>query len=219
MAGAVLASCRSTIPSNLSPTTASKELPTSPPTEPAATASAEFSSCSTLGSIDKSESFPKDFLWGAATSAYQIEGAWNVDGKGESIIDRFTHTPGKIKNNDNGDMAADHYHRYQEDVALMKSIGLQAYRFSISWSRVLPEGLGQANPPGLDFYDRLVDTLLEAGIEPFATVYCWDLLQALQEKDGWTRRTTVDAYVEYADLISRRLGDRIKAWATLNEPM
>ncbi len=219
MAGAMLAGCQAAISTPLSPTTAPIGIARSPATESTATAASEISSCSSLGSIDKSATFPKDFLWGAATSAYQIEGAWNVDGKGESIIDRFTHTPGNIKNNDTGDVAADHYHRYLEDVCLMKSIGLQAYRFSISWSRILPEGRGQINPAGLDFYERLVDALLEVGIQPFATVYCWDLPQALQDKGGWTKRTTVDAYVEYADLISRRLGDRVKAWATLNEPM
>jgi beta-glucosidase len=162
--------------------------------------------------------FPKDFSWGAATSAYQIEGAYNADGKGESIWDRFTHIPGKIKNNDNGDIAADHYHRYREDVALMKTIGLRAYRFSIAWSRLLPSGRGQANPAGLDFYDRLVDALLEAGIQPFVTLFCWDLPQALQDEGGWTKRSIVDAFVEYVDLASRRLGDRVQAWATLNEP-
>jgi beta-glucosidase len=214
MAGAVLSSCRApkaspepTIAGSvIPPTTLPSEVPTSPPIEPTATPT------------EPAITFPKDFVWGAATSAYQIEGAWNVDGKGESIIDRFTHTPGHIKNNDNGDVALDHYHRYQEDVALMKTIGLRAYRFSIAWSRVLPSGRGQPNPAGLDFYDRLVDTLLEAGIQPFATVYCWDLPQALQDKGGWTKRSIVDAFVEYADLISRRLGDRVKAWATLNEP-
>jgi beta-glucosidase len=163
--------------------------------------------------------FPKDFIWGAGTSAYQIEGAYSEDGKGASIWDRFTHLPGKIKNNDNGDTAADHYHRYREDVALMKTIGLDAYRFSISWSRLLPSGRGKANPAGLDFYDRLVDALLEAGIQPFITLYVWDTPQALQDEGGWANRSIVDAFVEYTDLASRRLGDRVQAWATLNEPM
>lgn len=162
--------------------------------------------------------FPERFIWGAATSAYQIEGAWDEDGKGESIWDRFSHTPGKIENGDTGDVACDHYHRWREDVALMKEIGLQAYRFSIAWPRLLPEGQGRVNPPGLDFYDRLVDALLEAGIEPFVTLYHWDLPQALQDQGGWLVRTTAEAFVEYADLASRILGDRVKRWITLNEP-
>lgn len=219
VAGALLSSCSAPATSPASPTPLPSVVPTSPPIEPTANPVERVSSYASQFGMCEPVTFPKDFIWGAATSAYQIEGAWNEDGKGESIIDRFTHTPGNIKNNDNGDVALDHYHRYQEDVALMKTIGLQAYRFSISWSRVLPSGRGQANPAGLDFYDRLVDALLEAGIQPFATVYCWDLPQALQEKGGWTKRGTVDAFVEYTDLISRRLGDRVKAWATLNEPM
>src|SRR5215472_11950272 len=128
--------------------------------------------------------FPDGFYWGVATSAYQIEGAWNEDGKGESIWDRFVHTPGKVKNGDTGDVANDHYHRYQEDVALMKSFGASAYRFSISWPRIFPEGAGQPNPKGVDFYRRLVDELLSAGIEPFATLYHWDLPQALHDRHG-----------------------------------
>jgi beta-glucosidase len=226
MAGAMLSGCRASTTSPLPPTVPPNAPPTAPPTalqpEPT-TLPSEVSTSPliepTATAAAQAITFPKDFIWGAATSAYQIEGAWNEDGRGESIIDHFTHTPGKIKNNDNGDIALDHYHRYQEDVALMKTIGLRAYRFSIAWSRVLPAGRGQPNPAGLDFYDRLVDALLDAGIQPFATVYCWDLPQALQDKGGWTKRGTVDAFVEYADLISRRLGDRVKAWATLNEPM
>ena len=163
-------------------------------------------------------SFPPDFIWGAATASYQIEGAWDEDGKGESIWDRFSHTPGKIANGDTGDVAADHYHRWREDVALMKEIGLHAYRFSTAWPRLLPEGRGGVNPPGLDFYDRLVDGLLEAGIEPFVTLYHWDLPQALQDQGGWPARATAEAFVEYADLASRTLGDRVKHWITLNEP-
>src|SRR5262249_49689842 len=127
-------------------------------------------------------SFPDGFHWGVATSSYQIEGAWDEDGKGPSIWDTFAHTPGKIKNGDTGDVANDHYHRYEEDVALMKSIGATAYRFSIAWPRIFPEGAGEPNPKGIDFYHRLVDALLEAGIEPFATLYHWDLPQALQDR-------------------------------------
>lgn len=163
-------------------------------------------------------SFPPNFVWGAATSAYQIEGAWDEDGKGESIWDRFCHTPGNIDNGDTGDVACDHYHRWREDVGLMKEIGLRAYRFSISWPRVLPGGRGRVNPPGLAFYDRLVDGLLEAGIEPFPTLYHWDLPQVLQDRGGWPVRVTVDAFAEYADRVSRALGDRVRHWITLNEP-
>ncbi len=162
--------------------------------------------------------FPSDFIWGAATSAYQIEGAWNEDGKGESIWDRFCHTSGKIENGDTGDVACDHYHRWREDVALMRELGLQTYRFSIAWPRLLPEGRGRVNQPGLDFYDRLVDGLLEAGIKPFVTLYHWDLPQALQDEGGWPERATAKAFVEYADLASRTLGDRVRYWITLNEP-
>ena len=164
-------------------------------------------------------SFPPDFVWGAATASYQIEGAWEADGKGESIWDRFAHTPGKIANGDTGDVACDHYHRWAEDVALMKELGLKAYRFSISWPRVLPSGRGAVNPAGLDFYSRLVDALLEAGIAPMATLYHWDLPQALQDQGGWPARLCAEAFVEYADVVSRRLGDRVEHWATLNEPM
>jgi beta-glucosidase len=162
--------------------------------------------------------FPQGFIWGVATAAYQIEGAWNEDGKGESIWDRFSHTPGKVANGDTGDVACDHYHRWCEDVALMKELSLYAYRFSMSWPRLLPEGRGRINPAGLDFYGRLVDALLEAEIEPFITLYHWDLPQALQDQGGWPVRATAEAFVEYADLAARKLGDRVKHWITLNEP-
>lgn len=163
--------------------------------------------------------FPKNFRWGTATASYQIEGAVNEDGRGESIWDRFCATPGKILNGDTGEIACDHYHRYREDVQLMRDLGLSAYRFSIAWPRILPNGRGQVNIPGLDFYDRLVDTLLAANIEPFATLYHWDLPQALQDEvGGWASRTTAQAFAEYADIVSRRLGDRVQQWATLNEP-
>nr|AIF34060.1 beta-glucosidase family 1 [uncultured bacterium] len=162
--------------------------------------------------------FPKGFLWGAATAAYQIEGAWNEDGRSESIWDRFSHTPGKVVNDHTGDIACDHYHRWPEDIALMRKIGLQAYRFSISWPRILPAGNGAVNAAGLDFYDRLVDGLLEAGIQPFATLYHWDLPQVLQDRGGWANRDTVAAFTEYADVVVRRLGDRVKHWITHNEP-
>ncbi len=162
--------------------------------------------------------FPPSFLWGAATAAYQIEGAWNEDGKGESIWDRFSHTPGKITDGDTGDIACDHYHRFQDDVSLMRSLGLKAYRFSTSWPRVLPGGRGPVNLPGLDFYDRLVDSLLAVNIEPFLTLYHWDLPQALQDEGGWENRTTCYAFADYAALMVKRLGDRVKYWTTFNEP-
>jgi len=162
--------------------------------------------------------FPYNFLWGAATASYQIEGAWNEDGKGESIWDRFSHTPGKIENGDTGDVACDHYHRYAEDIALMRRLGLKAYRFSVAWPRVLPAGRGSINRAGLDFYDRLVDALLAANIEPFLTLYHWDLPQTLQETGGWESRETCHAFADYAALLVRRLGDRVKRWATFNEP-
>jgi beta-glucosidase len=162
--------------------------------------------------------FPDNFLWGTATSSYQIEGAWQEDGKGESIWDRFAHTPGKIIDGSNGDVACDHYHRWADDIALMKSMGLKAYRFSIAWPRILPNGTGDVNQAGLDFYSRLVDGLLEADIIPFATLYHWDMPQALQDRGGWPERATAQAFVEYADVISRHLGDRVKNWITHNEP-
>ena len=162
--------------------------------------------------------FPDGFIWGTATSAYQVEGAWNEDGKGESIWDRFAHTPGRIMDGSTGDTACDHYHRWREDIALMKGLGLKAYRFSISWPRVLPAGTGKVNRKGLDFYSRLVDGLLEVGIEPFATLYHWDLPQSLQDKGGWAERSTAEAFMAYADVVSRKLGDRVKHWITHNEP-
>ena len=162
--------------------------------------------------------FPEGFIWGAATAAYQIEGAWNEDGKGENIWDRYCRRPYRILNGDTGEVACDHYHHLKEDVQLMKSLGLNAYRFSISWARLLPGGIGAVNPKGLDFYNRLVDLLLEAGIRPLATLYHWDLPQALQDLGGWGNRLSTDWFCDYARLAFDRLGDRVKLWATLNEP-
>src|SRR5512134_394169 len=162
--------------------------------------------------------FPDNFLWGAATASYQIEGAWNKHGKGESTWDRFTHTPGKIRNNDTGDVATDHYRLWKKDIGLMKKIGLQAYRFSTSWPRILPTGRGKVNKKGLDFYSKLVDGLLKAEITPFITLDHWDLPQTLEDEGGWPARSTAEAFVEYTDVITRALGDRVKNWITHNEP-
>lgn len=162
--------------------------------------------------------FPADFVWGAATSAYQIEGAWNEDGRAPSHWDTFAHTPGKTRNGESGDVACDHYHRWPEDVALMANLGLKAYRFSVSWPRILPHGNDQVNQKGLDHYDRFVDALLEAGIRPFITLYHWELPQVLQDLGGWPNRQVVDHFVRLADVLSRRLGDRVGDWITHNEP-
>ena len=162
--------------------------------------------------------FPTDFLWGAATAAYQIEGAAAEDGRGESIWDRFCATPGKVRNGESGAVACDFYHRYPEDIALMRRLGLDAFRFSIAWPRILPEGRGRVNAAGLDFYDRLVDELLANGIQPFPTLYHWDLPQALEDAGGWPERATAEAFVEYAEVVASRLGDRVKHWITHNEP-
>jgi beta-glucosidase len=162
--------------------------------------------------------FPADFVWGAATAAHQIEGAAREDGKGESIWDRFAHTPGKIADSSNGDITCDSYHRYPEDVALLKALGLGAYRFSIAWPRILPVGVGTPNQAGLDYYDKLVDLLLENNIEPFITLYHWDLPQALQDQGGWANRSTAYAFADYSSIIAQHLGDRVKHWVTHNEP-
>jgi beta-glucosidase len=161
--------------------------------------------------------FPKDFFWGTATSSYQIEGAWNEDGKSPSIWDTYAHTPGKIKNNDTGDVANDHYQRYKEDVKLMKDLGATAYRFSIAWPRIFPNGTGKPNAKGLDFYSRLVDELVAAGIAPFATLYHWDLPQALQDKKGWQSRDTARAFGDYAGYMAEKLSDRVRHFFTINE--
>jgi beta-glucosidase len=163
-------------------------------------------------------SFPDDFVWGAATAAYQIEGAADVDGRGPSIWDTFSHTPGKVHDGDTGDVACDHYHRYPDDIALMSELGLGAYRFSVAWPRVQPSGDGVINSAGLDFYDRLVDALLTAHIDPIVTLYHWDLPQPLEDRGGWTSRDTAHRFAEYAVHVRERLGDRVRTWTTLNEP-
>ena len=162
--------------------------------------------------------FPDGFLWGTSTSAYQIEGAWNEDGRGESIWDAFARVPGNTANGDTGDTACDHYHRFRDDVALMASLGLTAYHFSISWPRVLPNGRGDINQRGLDFYDSLVDELVAASIAPIPTLHHWDLPTALQDGGGWAVRDTVDAFCEFAAVVSDRIGDRVHSWMTINEP-
>jgi len=162
--------------------------------------------------------FPENFVWGAATSSFQIEGAHDLDGKSPSIWDAFCRQEGRIKDGSTGDVACDHLRLYREDVALMSRLGLDAYRFSISWPRVVPGGTGQVNAAGLDFYDRLVDELLGAGITPLPTLYHWDLPQVLDDKGGWLVRDTAYAFAEYAEAVLGRLGDRVETWTTLNEP-
>lgn len=164
-----------------------------------------------------SAGFPANFRWGTATSAYQVEGAAHEDGRGPSIWDTFAATPGRIRDGSNASVSVDHYHRYKEDVALMKSLGVRAYRFSIAWPRVFPEGTGAANPRGLDFYHRLVDELLAQGIEPYATLYHWDLPQALQERGGWQARDTAQAFADYAGHVAARMSDKIGHFFTTNE--
>ena len=168
--------------------------------------------------MTQSYRFPPDFHWGAATSAYQIEGSPLADGAGPSIWERFAHTPGMMANGDTGDVACDHYRRYKDDVQLMRALGLQGYRFSIAWARVLPEGTGRINPKGVDFYSRLVDELLENGIEPNATLFHWDLPAALDDRGGWLNRDSAHWFAEYASVMYKALDDRVKRWSTLNEP-
>ncbi|MDP1899255.1 MAG: GH1 family beta-glucosidase [Rubrivivax sp.] len=168
--------------------------------------------------MPKRADFGADFLWGCATSSYQIEGAVHEDGRGESIWDRFCATPGHIRDGSSGAVACDHYHRWPQDLDLARSLGVNAYRFSVAWPRIQASGRGKPNAKGLDFYSRLVDGLLERGIQPWATLYHWDLPQALQDAGGWAQRDTVEAFVEYSDLVTRHLGDRVKHWITHNEP-
>ncbi|HEX4831230.1 MAG TPA: GH1 family beta-glucosidase [Trebonia sp.] len=163
-------------------------------------------------------SFPAGFTWGAATAAYQIEGAATADGRGPSVWDTFSHTPGKVRGGDNGDVACDSYHRYEQDADLIKSLGLSAYRFSIAWPRILPAGAGQVNQAGLDYYKRVLDSLADRGISPAVTLFHWDTPQALQDKGGWASRDTALRFAEYATVVAQALGDRVPRWITLNEP-
>lgn len=162
--------------------------------------------------------FGKDFIWGTATASYQIEGAWNIDGKGESIWDHFTHNTKKVHNRDNGDVACDFYHRYPQDIELMRQLNFKASRFSIAWSRILPEGSGQVNQKGIDFYNRVIDKCLETGVDPWVTCYHWDLPQKLQEKGGWENRDILGWFGEYVELCAKNFGDRVKNWMVFNEP-
>jgi beta-glucosidase len=162
--------------------------------------------------------FPSDFVWGAATAAYQVEGAATEDGRGESIWDRFSATSGNVVNGDTGAIACDTYHRYTEDIQLMRALGISAFRLSVAWPRILPEGRGRVNQAGLDFYDRVLDELLANGIEPYVTLYHWDLPQVLEDRGGWPARETVDAFTEFTEVVVTRLGDRVRHWITQNEP-
>src|SRR5215469_8035331 len=168
-------------------------------------------------SMPTPRSFPPGFLWGTATAAYQVEGAVNADGRGPSVWDTFSHTPGKIWHDETADVADDFFHSYKQDVALMKELGTKAFRFSIAWPRVFPQGTGSPNPKGLDFYKRLLDELRSAGIEPYATLFHWDLPQALQDKGGWASRATAQSFAEYAGYTAGQLSDRVTHWMTINE--
>jgi len=168
--------------------------------------------------VPQRSDFGKDFLWGVSTSSFQIEGAGQEDGRGESIWDRFCNEPGRIRDGSNGLVACDHYHRWPQDLDMAQSLGVNAYRFSIAWPRILPQGRGAVNAKGLEFYDRLVDGMLARGLQPWATLYHWDLPTPLQDQGGWKNRDTVAAYLEYTDHITRKLGDRVKHWITHNEP-
>lgn len=169
-------------------------------------------------SLPSNPTFPKDFFWGTATASYQIEGAWNEDGKGESIWDRFAHTPGKIKNGDTGDVACDSYHRWREDIRLLQAMNLNSYRFSVAWPRIQPSGSGPPNSKGIDYYSRLVDALLAARIRPMVTLYHWDLPQVLEDAGGWPNRDLVGRYCDYVQLVVQALGDRVNDWMLFNEP-
>jgi len=168
--------------------------------------------------ITKASSFGKDFIWGAATASYQIEGAWDVDGKSLSIWDTFASKKGKIKDKSDGKLACDFYHRYPEDIAIMKSLGLDAFRFSLAWTRILPEGGGRVNQKGIDFYKRVIEACLERGVQPWVTLYHWDLPQCLQDKGGWRNRDIIDQMGEYTDVCTRAFGDTVQNWMIFNEP-
>ena len=184
---------------------------------PSLSHAAAYAEPARTGSAPHPREFPAGFLWGSATASYQVEGAVKEDGRGPSIWDTFSHTPGKTNNGDTGDVADDYYHRYRQDIALMKSLGLRACRFSIAWTRIFPTGTGAPNPKGLDFYSRMVDALLEAGIQPFCTLYHWDLPQPLEDRGGWQNRDTAKAFADYSGYTAGKLSDRIKYFMTMNE--
>ena len=166
------------------------------------------------------EDFGKDFKWGTATASYQIEGAWNVDGKGPSIWDHMTHTkPKKIKDRSNGDVACDFYNRYPEDLTMLKEMNFGVFRFSIAWTRIFPTGVGKPNQKGVDFYHKVIDKCLELGIEPWITLYHWDLPQALEDQGGWANREVIKWFSDYADFVTKEYGDKVKNWIVLNEPV
>jgi beta-glucosidase len=170
------------------------------------------------GSMSAQIAFPKDFLWGSATASYQVEGAWNIDGRGESIWDRYSHTPGNVKGGWTGDVACDNYHRFPEDIAIMKQMNLRSYRYSIAWPRIQPSGSGASNQIGIDFYKRLTDAVLGAGMRPLVTLFHWDLPQPLEDRGGWPNRDTAARFVDYVEIVIKALGDRINTWAIFNEP-
>ena len=170
------------------------------------------------GEIKRSD-FGKDFLWGTATAAYQIEGAWNVDGKSPSVWDHMAHKrPGKIKTRENGDIACDFYHRYEQDIELMKKMGIPIFRFSLAWTRILPDGTGKVNQAGIDFYNKVIDKCIKEGVEPWITCYHWDLPQTLEDKGGWSNRDSIQWFEEFVDVSTKAFGDRVKNWMVLNEP-
>jgi beta-glucosidase len=206
---ALVAGAAAALPFGFSACTSSSKAAS--PTAPASKSSGQIATSTEI-------LFPKGFFWGTATAAYQIEGAWNEDGKGESIWDRFAHTPGKVKNGDSGDGACDSYHRWREDIALMRAMNLNSYRFSISWPRIQAVGSGPVNSKGIDYYSRLVDALLEARIRPLVTLYHWDLPQALEDTGGWPNRDTAARFADYVAIVARALGDRVSDWMLFNEP-
>jgi beta-glucosidase len=177
-----------------------------------------FDPAAAQGSTGEQATFPKGFLWGSATASYQVEGAWNVDGRSESIWDRFSHTPGNVKGGWTGDVACDTYHRYPEDIAIMKQMNLQSYRYSIAWPRIQPSGSGPSNQRGIDYYKRLTDAVLGAGMRPLVTLFHWDLPQTLEDRGGWPNRDTAARFVDYVEIVVKALGDRINTWAIFNEP-
>lgn len=218
--GGFLTACSSSTEASATPSFTAKPVTTIPVTsiQLATPTPGSLVTPGTTASSPLIQKFPQNFLWGTATAAYQVEGAVKEDGRGESIWDRFSHTPGKVKNGDTGDVANDHYHLYEQDLNMMQELGFQAYRFSVAWPRIFPGGAGQVNQKGLDFYRKLVEGLQKRNIKPLATLYHWDLPQMLQDQGGWTNPDTAKRFAEYADTVFRALGDQVKDWITHNEP-